>query len=547
MPTAIGIDLGTSSARALLVDVLTGEEIATAVASYPSGDDGVSSLPNDVYLARQRPADYRTAVVRALKEVAYHSHDVIGIGLDATASTPLPVLQDCRALADLDQWRDELAAQAWLWKDHTALDEAEEISHLANAQGRPYLSKCGGAYSSEWFWSKALKCARSSPLVFQTSATWMESIDWVVAWLTGCKDHSSAARNVCAAGHKGLYSESWGGWPDDRFLEALDPILVAVKRSLPRVAQTSDQCAGVLCQEVAAATGLRAGTPVAVGLIDAHAGAVGCGVKPGTLVKIIGTSACDVLVAPNDGRVGDIVGISGIVDGSVIPGMLGIEAGQAAVGDLLDWFVNGLCPGQTHEELSAQASRLRVGESGIVALDWNNGCRSVLSDQALTGLLVGQTLATQPHEVYRALIEATAFGARKIVERLVASGVAIDEIIACGGVAEKSPQLLQIYSDVLQRPIKLPRTEQACALGAAIFGAVVGGGSAGRRKSAGSGGGGGLVLDAVGAMTGFKDKVYVPDPHDANRYDRLFSVYERLYDSFGSSSLMKELIAIRGD
>lgn len=533
---SLGIDYGTQSVRALVVDTATGEEVGVGSWEYATGENGVWIDPRDPNLARQNPQDYIDgfhAAVRDAVEGLDVSH-IVGIGIDTTGSTPLPVDSEGWPLA-LGEFAGDLNAMAWLWKDHTAYAEAEEITALARKREEPYLDKCGGTYSSEWLWSKILRCHRVAPTVARAAHSWVEAQDWIPAWITGNLANDRMKRGICAAGHKGMYHESWGGLPSVEFLSALDPALGDLRGRMYSQAHTVAECAGFLTSEVAHSSGLRAGIPVAVGAFDAHLGAVGSGVKPGSLVKIMGTSTCDVLVG--GAETPDIPGVCGIVPGSVLPGLMGIEAGQSAVGDLFEWCATKL--GGSHEALTAEASSLRPGQSGLLALDWNNGNRTVLVDPLLSGLLVGQSLHTTPGHIYRALIEATAFGARTIIERIEAYGVKIDEVIACGGIAVKSPLVMQIYADVCNRPIKIARSDQACALGSAMCGAVVGGAHAG-------------FAEATAAMTGVRENIYRPSPHAVEIYEELFALYSLLHDAFGIrgesgdlSTVMKKLFAIR--
>jgi L-ribulokinase len=552
---AIGVDFGTNSVRALVVDASDGREIAVHVTDYPSGEAGVLLDPRDPNLARQNPADYihgfHDAVGGALRAAAsepgFSADAVAGIGIDTTGSTPLPVDADGVPLAMRPEFAGDLAACAWLWKDHTSHAEAAEITAAAARHPDAYLTKCGGTYSSEWYWSKILHCKRSAPRVFDAAYTWVELADFIPAWITGNRSPARLRRGICAAGHKALYAEAWGGLPGSEFLAALDPGLAAVREHYSPEALPSDRRAGELTAEIAERLGLRAGTPVAVGAFDAHMGAVGAGIRPGTLVKIIGTSTCDIMVAPMDRPLPDIPGLCGIVPGSVIPGMYGLEAGQSAVGDIFNWFASHLAPasysrhGDTHAALTAAAEKLRAGESGLLALDWNNGNRTILVDPRLTGLIVGQTLHTSAPEIYRALVEATAFGALTIINRFQEYGIAVDEVVACGGIAEKNPFVMQIYADVCDRPMKISRSAETCALGAAIFGAVVGGVYEG-------------VAAAQERMTGVKERVFRPRPDQARVYRRLFALYSMLHDAFGGvgaprdmAGLMKELIALRDE
>ncbi len=487
----LGLDYGTNSVRALLVNTTNGREVAAAVWNFAHGTQGVL-LSRDPHLARQHPADYvagaeitiKKALAAARRTVrGFKPADVIGLGVDTTGSTPLPVDEQGHPLALDRRFAKNPAAMAWLWKDHTGVAEAAEITELARKLRPHYLAKCGGTYSSEWFFSKILHCLRTSPDVFEAAHLWVECADWIPAMLTGTEAPDKLVVGICAAGHKAMYSEDWGGYPDAEFLGQLDPKLGALRSRLRPKARSIDRPVGGLTAGWAKRTGLTAGIPVAVGAFDAHLGGVASGIGPGTLVKIIGTSTCDMMVVPLAEKLADIPGLCGIVPGSVLPGYYGLEAGQSAVGDIFNWFVNYIQPlghkAGSHEALSSAAARLAPGESGLVALDWNNGNRTVLVDQRLTGLLVGQTLYTTPAEIYRALVEATAFGALTIINRFEEYGVKVEQIVNCGGIAEKNPLVMQIYADVTGRPIRISRSAQTCALGAAIAGAVVAGSKAG--------------------------------------------------------------------
>jgi L-ribulokinase len=549
----LGIDFGTNSVRALVVACADGAEIAAGVRPYPSGQDGILLDPRDHNLARQHPADYlrcleeavTAALVAARGDSGFSAERVIGVGVDTTGSTPIPVDGQNRALAEHAGWGEHLAAMAWLWKDHTSIAEAAEITDLARSMRPQYLAKCGGAYSSEWYWSKVLHCLRTAPEVFDAAADWIECADWIPAQLAGVETPSAVKRGVCAAGHKALYSEEWQGWPDEEFLARLDPRLAALRRRLPQKAYDGAYLAGALAPRWASRLGLPAGIPIAIGALDAHLGAVGAGVAEGVLVKIIGTSSCDCTVAPMDRRLADIPGICGIVPGSILPGYYGLEAGQSAVGDIFRWFVEEVCRGDAglHGALTREAAGLRPGQSGLLALDWNNGNRNVLADPRLTGLLLGQTLHTTQAEIYRALIEATAFGARKINERFREYGVPLRRIVCCGGIAEKNPLLMRIYADVTNCTMQLARSAQSCALGSAIAAAV----AAGRAK-----GGYDTFAEAQGAMCGVKAEEFAPRQENVAVYDDLYALYTALHDAFGGvnratdlADLMKRLLAIK--
>lgn len=547
----IGLDYGTNSVRALVVDVANGAEAGSAVWNYEHGTAGVI-LGRDPNLARQHPADYikgtEIVIKKALRSArqnvrGFQPEQVVGIGVDTTGSTPLPVDRQGRPLALTRRFEKNPAAMAWLWKDHTSVAEAAEITALARKMRPHYLAKCGGTYSSEWFFSKILHCLRVAAEVFNAAYRWVEISDWIPAMLTGTEAPETLTVGICAAGHKGMYCDEWGGYPDGEFLARLDPKLGALRARLGARAYPIDRAVGGLTHEWAKRTGLRAGIKVAVGAFDAHLGAVGACITDGTLVKIIGTSTCDIMVAPNRRKLADIPGLCGIVDGSVLPGYYGLEAGQSAVGDLFNWLVNYIQPGGksagSHEALTAGAARLQPGESGLLSLDWNNGNRTVLVDQRLTGLLIGQTLYTTPAEIYRALIEATAYGALTIINRLEEYGVKVKQVVNCGGIASKSPLVMQIYADVTNRPMKISRSDQTCALGAAIAGAVV----AGAHSS---------YAIAQRAMTGLDPRVFKPNPKAHAVYRELYRQYQDLHDAFGTRDwkgnlhhVMKRLIEIR--
>ena len=550
----LGLDFGTNSARTLIVDPANGKEIATAVADYPSGDAGIILDAKDPNVARQDPADWlscmvkctRAAIRQAKKVTGFSPDKIIGIGVDATASTPLPVNAKGVPLCNTPAFKKNINAYAWLWKDHTSFAEAEEITAAAAKKHPEYLAKCGGTYSSEWFWSKALHCIRVAPKVMTAAANWVEQCDYITAMLTGNTQPATWKHGVCAAGHKAMYHEKWS-LPDAKFLASIDRRLGEVRRKKTYdKASPCDTKAGDLSGDYAKAMGLKPGIPVAVGAIDAHLGAVGAGIKPGSLVKILGTSSCDMMTHSNTKRLKDIPGLCGIVDGSIVPGYFGMEAGQSAVGDIFNWFVNQFDEGEKgHNKLAKQAIKLQPGESGLLALDWNNGNRTILVDPRLTGLIVGQTLHTTRAETYRALIEGSAFGARIIMERFEKYGVPVKEVINCGGIAEKSPLVMQIYADITGRPMKISRSAQTCALGATIFGAVVAGAKAGGYDS---------VEKAQTKMCGLKAKVYKPDKKRHQTYNKLFNLYQQLHDAFGTKThkkslhnVMKDLLTIRDE
>jgi len=553
---SLGLDFGTNSVRALLVELRSGREAATAVHPYGSGREGILLDRADPNQARQNPADYLTGTVACVKAVLSRARRsvggfdpvrIVGIGVDTTGSTPLPVDRKGVPLAFAAAFKRNPNAQAWLWKDHTGHAEAAQITELAAREHPEYLAKCGGTYSSEWFFSKILHCLRTDPRVFEAAWSWVECCDYIPAVLTGAGRPEAIKRSRCAAGHKAMFNDAWGGLPSREFLAKLDPRLGELRDRLYDRTHSADMPAGGLTPEWAVKLGLPAGIPVAVGAFDAHLGAIGAGVAPGKLVKIIGTSTCDITVWPADRPLADIPGLCGIVDGSVLPGCFGLEAGQSAVGDIFNWFVSGIEPGGkrlgSHDALSGRAARLRPGASGLVALDWNNGNRTVLVDQRLTGLLLGQTLHTTSEEIYRALVEATAFGALAIINRFEEYGVKVEEVVNCGGIAEKSPFLMQVYADVLGREMKTARSAQTCALGAAIAGSV----AAGPER-----GGYGSFAEAQAAVCGVKPRVFRPDPARNKIYRELYRLYRELHDAFGTKAwtgnlhhVMKDLLAVR--
>ena len=545
----LGIDYGTNSVRALVVRCADGREFGSCVVNYPSGDQGVLLDRRDHNVARQHPGDYlvgleksvRGALAQARKQRGFDAAKVAGIGVDSTGSSPIPVDARNVPLALSPKWRRNLNAQCWLWKDHTGWREAARITALA-AEHRPqYIAKCGNTYSSEWFWSKIWHCLSVDRKVFDAAYSWVELADWVPSVLAGVSDPRAIRRGVCMAGHKALYSDEWGGLPDKEFLARLDPALAELRDRLYDQAYDATAIAGRLGAAWARRLGLPEGIPIAIGEMDVHYGAIGCGVAEGTLVKVIGTSTCDCGVVSAEKQVPDIPGICGIVKGAILPGCYGLEAGQSAVGDIFKWWVEVVCGGdaRTHARLTQEAARLAPGQSGLLALDWNNGNRTILVDQRLTGLLLGQTLHSTPAEVYRALIEATAFGARAIIERFKEYGVRIDRIVCAGGIAEKNPMLMQIYADVTGCTMLVAGSSQACALGSAVAAAVVAGAHpdfpAAQRK-----------------MTSLKRISYRPKAAARETYDELYALYRTLHDAFGGRAgqadlggVMKALLAIK--
>jgi L-ribulokinase len=490
---------------------------------------------------------------------AFDPANIIGIGIDTTGSTPIPVDSMGVPLAFDPRFSNRLAAMVWLWKDHTAHSEAARItaearvaeSGATEVKAPPstapnYLAKCGGVYSSEWFWAKIWHCLTEDPEVFAAAYTWVEHADWIPALLTGTDHPSRLKRGICAAGHKALFHTDWGGYPEAQFLNRLDPVLIRLRETLPDKAYSIGDAAGDLTEQWAALLGLKAGIKVAIGAFDAHLGGVGSGVEPGTLVKIIGTSTCDIMTAPLSANLPDIPGLCGIVPESVLPGSYGLEAGQSGVGDIFNWFVDVVRPeGVTHDSLTAEAEKQKPGQSGLLALDWLSGNRTVLVDQRLSGLILGMNTHSTPAHIYRALIEATAFGARTIIDRFEAYGIEVKRVVNCGGITAKNKLLLQIYADVLNRPMFISGSNQTCAVGAAIAGAVVAGAEAGGHSD---------FPQAMRAMTCVLPEHFKPIPANVATYNVLFEVYSQLHDAFGVagtqsnlSEVMKTLLNLRDE
>ncbi|NLM68628.1 MAG: ribulokinase [Firmicutes bacterium] len=493
----IGVDFGTDSVRALVVNTRTGKEEASAVSYYKRWAQGLYCDPANNQF-RQHPLDYieslqeciTGALAQLPKEVADH---VVGIGIDTTGSTPCAVDQTGTPLALLPEFSENPNAMFILWKDHTAVQEAAEINDYAwNHSSIDYTKYVGGIYSSEWFWAKILHIYRQDPQVREAAYSWVEHCDWMPALLAGVKSVEEIKRSRCAAGHKAMWHPEWNGLPSEEFFTAIDPIMAGVTKNMYTETYPADELAGVLCEEWAEKLGLKPGIAIAVGAFDAHMGAVGGGVTDRALVKIMGTSTCDIMVASYDVMQDKLVrGICGQVDGSVIPGMVGLEAGQSAFGDVFAWFrnvllwplvnaVEGTVSPEVVEQISDQilprlteaAEALSVEDTQVIALDWLNGRRTPDADQALKGALLGLNLGSDAPRLFRALVEATAFGAKAVIDRFVEEGVEIDEVIALGGIPKKNPFVMQVAADVFNMPIKVTESDQTCALGAAMFAAV---------------------------------------------------------------------------
>lgn len=528
----IGIDYGSDSCRGVIVDTVDGRELASHVFYYPRWQQGLYCNPSKSQF-RQHPLDYIEGLKAVIKESiaqvdeAVRSH-IVGISIDTTGSTPCAINKEGTPLALLPEFEENPHAMFILWKDHTATKEAAEINAYAKSWGGvDYTQYIGSVYSSEWFWAKILKTLREDKEVREAAYSWVEHCDWIPALLTGVTDASQIKRSRCAAGHKAMWHKDYEGLPSDTFLNGIDPLLSGLRERLYQETFTADEIAGTLTKEWAEALGLPEGIKVGCGAFDCHMGAVGGNIRPKALVKVMGTSTCDILIEEMDVMKDTLVeGICGQVDGSVIKGMLGMEAGQSAFGDVYAWYKNLLAwPLQYVDEptriqiekkllgeLEKVASEVDPLESGVLAIDWMNGRRTPYANQNLKGAILGINLGTDAPKIYRALIEATAYGARAIVERFRACGVEINEVIAIGGVAKKSPLNMQIVANVLGMPICVAESEQAVALGAAIFASVVGG----VYKT---------VEEAQRYMASPIEKVYMPEQAMVEVYNALYKQY----------------------
>ena len=538
----IGMDFGTDSVRSVIVDVSSGEEISAHVSDFKRWAEGMYCSPEKNQF-RQHPLDHieslEEAVVGALgKTKPIVRENIIGIGVDTTGSTIGAVDRDGIVLSLKKDFKDNPNAMFIMWKDHSSVEEAELINKVAKSWGgEDYTKYEGGVYSSEWFWAKILHVLGKDTKLKDAAFSWIEHADWVPAILTGNINPDRVKRSRCAAGHKAMWHASWGGLPPEEFLVRLSPMLSGLRDRLYIETHTSDNAAGGLTLEWAERLGLKEGIPVSVGAYDAHMGAVGAGVKPGTFVKIIGTSCCDIAVSPKEELGGRLVaGICGQVDGSVIPGMIGLEAGQSAYGDVYAWFrdllswpiENMLTSVLSEEEIrktvdhiiakiTEAASMVNPRESNLIALDWLNGRRTPYADQKLKGAVLGINLGTDAPKLFRSLIESTSFGAKAIIERFQKESIGINQVVAIGGIPKKSPLVMQILSDVLDMPVKVTRSEQNVALGAAIFGVV----AAGYYSS---------VIEAQKYMSSEIETVYNPTKSNNDVYKELYARYKKIGD-----------------
>jgi L-ribulokinase len=551
----IGIDYGTDSVRSVVVDTTDGKIAGTSVFEYPRWKKGLFCDPA-INQFRQHPLDYLDGLENSVKgALSGLSADIVsniaGISVDTTGSTPVSVDKEGVPLSLKPGFECNPDAMFVLWKDHTALEEAAEINELARSWGGEDFTRYeGGIYSSEWFWAKILHVLRQSHEVRKGAWSWVEHCDWIPALLTGNTNPLEIKRSRCAAGHKAMWHKDFNGLPDEKFLSRLDPLLSGFRERLYSETYTCDTEAGNLAPEWADRLGLSTAVKVGVGSFDAHQGAIGGEIKPYHLIKVMGTSTCDMLIAPLS-EVGDklVAGICGQVDGSIVPGMLGLEAGQSAFGDIYAWFsrllmwpvteiISGMTwiDAKTRErireesadkiiaELSRQAQSLQTEETAIVALDWMNGRRTPDANQELKGVITGLSLGSDAPRIFKALVEATAFGSRMINERFISEGMRIDGVIAIGGVAKKNPFVMQIVADVLNMPIKVASSDQTCALGAAMAASVV----AGVHVD---------IASAQKSMGGGFEKEYQPDPERAKKYEILFKKYKELGNFIEKSKL----------
>ena len=545
----IGVDFGTLSARAVVIEVGTGKELASATLNYKHAvmDE---YLPTGERLkpdwALEHPQDYLDClgytIPEAMKNAGVAAEDVIGIGIDFTACTMVAVDKDGTPLCLKPEWEHNPHSWIKLWKHHAAQDEANRINAIAEERGETFLARYGGKTSSEWMFAKIWQVLNEAPEVYDATDRFMEAGDWVIMQLTGVE-----ARNACMAGYKALWSKA-EGYPSKDFFKALDPRLEnVIEDKLTTNIYPIGAKAGEITEAASQLTGLKVGTAVSVATVDAHVSIPATGsVEAGNMLMIMGTSTCDIMVS-NEEHI--VPGMCGVVEDGVVPGLLGYEAGQSCVGDHFNWFGDTCVPEEyskeaaekgmdLHQLLTEKAAQLKPGESGLLALDWWNGNRSVLVDVDLTGMIMGMTLTTKPEEMYRALIEATAYGTRIIMDTFEESDVKINNLLACGGIAKKNPFLMQIYADVLNREIKVVKSTQAPALGAAMFGAVAAGAERGGYDD---------IADAAREMGGVEDKMYHPIPENVEIYKKLYDEYKLLHDFFGrgGNDVMKRLKAIK--
>lgn len=540
----IGVDFGTDSCRALIVDAYTGEEISTSVKYYPRWSEGKYCNPS-LNQYRQHPLDYIEVLECSIKEAISSSSadvadNIIGLGFDTTGSTPVFTDANGTPLALLDEFSENPNAMFILWKDHTAVEEAAEINELAKKWHTDYTAYEGGVYSSEWVWAKVLHVLREDEEIRKAAYSWVEHCDWIPAILTGKTKPESMYRSRCSAGHKAMWHPSWDGLPPEEFLTALDPLLSGFRARLYDKTFTSDELVGYLTEEWATRLELTTDVAVSVGAFDCHMGAVGAQISENTLVKAIGTSTCDIMIASYDAIEDKLIpGICGQVDGSVVPGMIGLEAGQSAYGDLFAWFKNilewalrstfqGIDSSDNKFSkvvneaidniipvLSEEASKIPLSGDAIISTDWINGRRTPDANQMLKATISGLSLGATAPAIFRSLVEAAAFGAKAIADRFTSNGIEIKEVVGIGGISYKSPFVMQVLADVMGMPIKIAKTEQTCALGAAMFAAV----AAQVHEN---------IFIAQNKMGQGFSETYFPDKDAHKIYQKLYLKYQKL-------------------
>lgn len=546
---AIGLDYGTLSVRALMVDIHTGEEVATSVYEYPHGVME-TRIPSGKKLpsgwALQDPQDYMDGLITTVRNVMKQSNilpeEVIGIGVDFTSSTVMPVKADKTPLCFLPEFKDEPHAYVKLWKHHGGEEEALQIDQIAKERGEKWISLYGGKVSSEWMMPKILETIHHAPEVYKEADRIMEAMDWIIWELTG-----EESRSACGAGYKAFYHHEMG-YPSKDFFQALDPMMEnIVEEKLDAPIKGIGETAGYLTDSMARVLGLLPGTPVGTAIIDAHSSLVGSGIsKPGTMMIIVGTSSCHMILSETEEG---IPGVAGIVKDGIMPGYFGYEAGQCCVGDHFAWFTDNCVPASyeaeakekgisIHQLLTEKLSGYKAGQSGLIALDWFNGVRSPLMDFNLNGLIMGMNLLTKPEEIYLSLIEATAYGTRMIVESFEEAGVPVDSIVLSGGIPLKNKMLVQVYTDICNREIKICGSSNASAMGAAILGIAAASEQTTGYKNAN---------EAAEKLGRINDEVYTPNPENAAVYDKLYAEYKTLHEYFGkgANDVMKRLNAIR--
>lgn len=527
----IGVDFGSDSVRAIAVDALNGDTLASSCRSYRMWSDGKYCCPRKNKY-RQHPADHIEALAECLSELADKTDagSICGISFDTTASTPVITDINGLPLALTEGFEEDPDAMFILWKDHTAVAEAERINEVAHKWVKDYTASCGGSYSCEWTWAKVLHILRTNPKVRNAAYSWTEHCDWISGMLTGNLKPETMVRSRCTAGHKALWNKEWGGLPSEEFLHEVDPLLDIFRGHLFSNTYTADRAAGKLTEEWADRTGLPAGIPVGVGAIDCHFGAVGAGITEGCLIKVIGTSTCDITVTTPESIKGKTIkGICGQVEGSVLPGYIGLEAGQSAFGDVYAWWKRILswslsladlsrkskdeAEERIMEKLTEEAASLPLTVNDITATDWFNGRRTPDLDPLASADISGLTLASTPAMIYKALVEATAYGSRAITERFIEEGVKIEKIVAVGGISKKSPYVMQTLADVIGMPISILNGDQACALGAAMYASVISGIHAD-------------IPEAQKAMFPGYSRTYTPDEKRHEIYNNLYANYQ---------------------